>query len=516
MIPHPSVMRRCSLDKPDLPKPKTSLYQRPPSFQQGFPSSAFLYGDRQPGKRLAATPSAYSNMPKSLLAEELNNGKVTGKEVAPLGNRVDPFGQVLLAQQLLQKRREMVEEHACGAMATGCTKQTSAYHRHQAAISKVLGLREQLLDSLQGTDEKTLPAVPQSPACCVTVSGSSADAYQGDVGLSALPPPELPPIKTIPERFMLIGPPINVSRSYGALPPPPLSSKAATPGSSPPEPHHHEQLCPLGLDTMSGTEFQVALPVSARPSALITAHAAPAQQCCEDSDTATARQTVVPGQPKSGHVRFDTLLESGSSPQGVGVHGRSLTPPAHGSMLPRHSLDSIQLRDALIIRDSSPAGTGRPKCKGSPRIKSRRSRSSKQWLPVLHTPLLADVPPGAHTSSGYQTGLGHSSSHDTAAADSTPLHRLKSGISAGWQQLCKAGRRVMAVGHKLCKKLLSALGMLAEEQAQSLPAEHQAEDIAALAVQPQGQLGCQDVAGTPQPHRAFQAHPQGRLLRWRM
>ena len=49
-----------------------------------------------------------------MLAEELNNGKVTGKEVAPLGNRVAPFDPALLAQQSLQKRREMLEEHACG------------------------------------------------------------------------------------------------------------------------------------------------------------------------------------------------------------------------------------------------------------------------------------------------------------------------------------------------------------------------------------------------------------------
>jgi len=39
---------------------------------------------------------------------------VIGEELAPLGNRVDPFDQVLLAQQSLQKRREMLEEHACG------------------------------------------------------------------------------------------------------------------------------------------------------------------------------------------------------------------------------------------------------------------------------------------------------------------------------------------------------------------------------------------------------------------
>ena len=49
-----------------------------------------------------------------MLAEELINGKVIGEELAPLGNRVDPFDQVLLAQQSLQKRREMLEEHACG------------------------------------------------------------------------------------------------------------------------------------------------------------------------------------------------------------------------------------------------------------------------------------------------------------------------------------------------------------------------------------------------------------------
>ena len=74
----------------------------------------------------------------------------------------------------------------------------------------------------------------------------------------------------------------------------------------------------------------------------------------------------------------------------------------------------------------------------------------------------------------------------------------------------------MAAGQKLCKKLLPALGMQAEEQAQSLLAEHQAAEIAALAVQAQGHLGHQAVPGTPQPHRAFQAQPQGRLLRWRM
>ena len=334
---------------------------------------------------------------------------------------------------------------------------------------------------------------------------------------------------------MLTGPPIEVSWSYGALPPPPLLSKAATPGSlskaatpgsSPPDPHphQHEQLCPLGLDTMSGIEFQVAVPVPAPPAAPTTAQAAPAHQVsCEDSDTATAGQTAVPGQPKPRHVRFDSLVESESPTQGVSLLDRSLTPPAHASMLPCHILDSIQLDDALGLEDSSPAGTGRPKHKGTPRIKSRRSRSSKQRLPAsLHTPLLPDVvPEGAQTppDPGYQTRLGQSQSYsqDTAAATSTPLHRLKCGLAAGWQQLCKACRRVMAVGQKLCKKLLSALGMQKEEQAQSLLAEHQAAEIAAPALQPQGQpLEHQAVPGTAQPHRAFQAQPQGRLLRWCM
>ena len=340
---------------------------------------------------------------------------------------------------------------------------------------------------------------------------------------------------------MLTGPSIEVSWSYGALPPPPLSSraatpgslskaatpgclsKAATPGSSPPDPHphQHEQLCPLGLDTMSGIDFQVALPVPAPPAAPTTAHASPAQQVtCEDSDTATAGQTAAPGQRKPRHVRFDSLVEYESPTQAVSLHDRSLTPPANVSILSRHTLDSIQLDDALGVEDSSPAGTGRPKRKGTPRIKSRRSRSSKQRLPAsLHTPLLPDVvPAGAHSSSGYQTRLGQSqsSSQDTAAATSTPLHRLKSGLAAGWQHLCKAGRRVMAAGQKLSKKLLSAFGMRAEEQAQSLLAEHQAAEIAALAVQPNGHLGHQAVSGTSQPGRAFQAQPQGRLLRWRM
>ncbi len=98
-------MLRCSLDKPALPKPKTSLYQRPLRFQEGFPTSAFENG-------LAATPNV--NMPRSMLAEEMNHHEVTGTELAPLGNRVDPFDPALLAQQSLQKRREMLEEHACG------------------------------------------------------------------------------------------------------------------------------------------------------------------------------------------------------------------------------------------------------------------------------------------------------------------------------------------------------------------------------------------------------------------
>lgn len=320
---------------------------------------------------------------------------------------------------------------------------------------------------------------------------------------------------------MLTGPPIKVSRSYGALAPPPLSSKAATPGSSPPRLHQHEQLCLLGLDTMSGMAFQMAVSVPAPQAAPTTAHAAPAQHVShEDSDTIAAGQTAVPTQPNSCHVHFDSLVESESSSQGVSLLDRSLTPPAHASILPRNSLDSIQLDDALGIEDYSPVGTGRPKRKGIPRIKSRRSRSSKQRLPaLLHTPLLPDVvPAGAHGSSGYHARLGqsHSCSPDTAAAASTPLHRLKGGLAAGWQQLCKAGRTVMAVGQKLCKKLLSALGMQAGEQAQSLLAEHQAEEIAALAVQYQGHSGHQAVPGTPQLHRAFQAQPQGRLPRWRL
>ena len=350
---------------------------------------------------------------------------------------------------------------------------------------------------------------------------------------------------------MLVGPPIEVSRSYGALPPPPLPSQAATPEStspswsyealpspplsrqastpgstlaSPPDPqpHQHKQLCPSSLDTMSGIGFQVALPVPASPAAPTTAHTSPAQQAsCVDSDTATAGQTVVPGQPKSRHVRFDSLVESESPPHGVSLLDRSLTHPAHVSMLPRHSLNSIQLDNAHGMDNSSPAGTGKPKRKGTPRIKSRRSRSSKQRLPaLLHTPLLPDgaLQAAAHSSSIHQTRLGqsHSCSPDTAAAASTPLHRLKSGLAAGWQQLCKAGRRVMAAGHKLCKKLLSALGMQPDEQTRRLSAEHQAEEIRALAVQPQGHLGCQAVPGTPQPHRAFQAQPQGRLPRWRV
>ena len=252
---------------------------------------------------------------------------------------------------------------------------------------------------------------------------------------------------------------------------------------------------------MSGIEFQVAHEVpAAPPAARITAHVAPTPVSCEDSDTATAGQTAV---PKPRHVRFDSLVESQSSPQGVSLLDRSLNPSAHVFMLPRHILDSIQLDDALGEEDHSPAGTGRPKRKGPPRIKSRRSRSSKQRLPAsLHSPLLPDVvPAAAHSSSGYQTCLSHSQSYscDTAAAISTPLHRLKSGLAAGWQQLCKAGRRVMAAGQKLCKKLLSALGgMRAEEQAESLLAEHQAAEIAALAVQPKGSWGT----------RLFQARPR--------
>ena len=109
MTPPLSVLLRCSLDERALPRPKTSFYQRPSSFQEGFPVSAFQYADIQPDdrERLAATP-------KSLLAEELDNGRVTGQAVAPLGNRVDPSDPGLLAQQSLQKRREMLEEHACG------------------------------------------------------------------------------------------------------------------------------------------------------------------------------------------------------------------------------------------------------------------------------------------------------------------------------------------------------------------------------------------------------------------
>ncbi|KAL0037852.1 hypothetical protein WJX79_002025 [Trebouxia sp. C0005] len=173
MTPHLPVMLRCSLDKPALPKPETSLYQRPPSFQEGFAISAFQYGDKQPDKRLAALPSVYPNTPKSMLAEELHNDKVTGKEVAPLGKRVHPFDSVLLARQSLQKRRDMLEERACGK------------------------------------DDKTLPTVPWSPARSVTASETSAAAYQGNDELSAVPPPQLPPIKTSPERFMLTGPPIK-------------------------------------------------------------------------------------------------------------------------------------------------------------------------------------------------------------------------------------------------------------------------------------------------------------------
>jgi hypothetical protein len=109
MAPPLSVLLRCSLDKRALPKPKTSFYQRPSSFQEGFLVSAFQYRDTQPDdrERLAATP-------KSLLAEELDNGRVTRQAVAPLGNRVDPSDPGLLAEQSLQKRREMLEEHACG------------------------------------------------------------------------------------------------------------------------------------------------------------------------------------------------------------------------------------------------------------------------------------------------------------------------------------------------------------------------------------------------------------------
>ncbi len=112
MTPPLSVLLRCSLDKRALPKPKTSFYQRPSSFQEGFLVSAFQYRDTQPDdrERLAATP-------KSLLAEELDNGRVTRQAVAPLGNRVDPSDSGLLAQQSLQKRREMLEEHACGRLS---------------------------------------------------------------------------------------------------------------------------------------------------------------------------------------------------------------------------------------------------------------------------------------------------------------------------------------------------------------------------------------------------------------
>lgn len=112
MTPPLSVLLRCSLDKRALPQPKTSLYQRPTSSQDGFSISTVQHGE--PNERLAATPSVNSNMPRSVLAEDLNNDRVTGREVAPLGNQVAPFDSVLLAQQSLQKRRKMLEEHACG------------------------------------------------------------------------------------------------------------------------------------------------------------------------------------------------------------------------------------------------------------------------------------------------------------------------------------------------------------------------------------------------------------------
>ncbi len=301
---------------------------------------------------------------------------------------------------------------------------------------------------------------------------------------------------------MLTGPPIEVSRSFGALPPPPLSSKAATPGSSPPEPHQHEQLCPLGLDTMSGIDFQVAVPVSARPAAPIKAHATPAQQVsCEDSDTATAGQTAVPGQPKPRHVRFDSLVESEPSPQGVSLLDRSLTAPAHISMVPRHSLDSIQLDDALGMEDFSPAGTGRPKCKGTPRIKSRRSRSSKQRLPAsLHTPLLPGVvPAAAHSSSSHQTRLGQSRScsPDTAAAASTRLHRLKSGLSAGWQQLCKAGRRVWLLDRSCARSCSQHLACEQKSKHKACQLSTKQKKLGLLQSSPKGSWGA----------RLFPAHP---------
>ncbi|KAL0046563.1 hypothetical protein WJX82_003919 [Trebouxia sp. C0006] len=224
-----------------------------------------------------------------MLAEEMNHQEVSETELAPLGDRVDPFDPALLAQQLLQKRREMLEEHACGAMATEHTEITEQTSAHQATISKILGLREQLMDNLPGKDDKPVSAVPQFPARPATASDTSAATYQGKGGLSAVPSPQVPPIKTSPERLMLTGPPI---------------------------------------------------------------------------------ETAV---PKPRHARFDSLVESQSSPQGVSLLD-SLNPSAHVSMLPRHILDSIQLDDALGEEDHSPAGTGRPKRKGPPRIKSRRSR----------------------------------------------------------------------------------------------------------------------------------------------
>lgn len=195
--------------------------------------------------------------------------------------------------------------------------------------------------------------------------------------------------------------------------------------------------------------------------------------------------------------------------------GTALGSPAD-AVTPQHgSLDCSHFdNDALTMGDSTPDCTAKTARGRMPRIRSRRFRQSKQQLPpALLAPLLPSPTAAGGTNAAASCGgqrRSHAHSHDTAAAGNSPMQQLRSGLSAVWQQLCKAGRSVMATGKKLCRKLQQLLGVH-EEEAHRLLTEPQAEGLSALPAQPQGQRPGQGRAGQ------FQGpQPKSRLSHWRL
>ena len=205
---------------------------------------------------------------------------------------------------------------------------------------------------------------------------------------------------------------------------------------------------------------------------------------------------------QSAMMEFDTMSgitfpqpEAMSDPEPAAPDGAQIcsligTHTAAGSHVaaPRqHSPPWVDL-EVLPLENPSP---GRNNASGSirlPRIMRRGSRPSRQGVSDCLDPLLPTP---------------------SAKESKSALGRLGDSLSAVWQWLCKVGSGLMALGKKLRKQLLEALGM-EQEEAQRLLAQGQAEEIRALMVPSQGH------SLTHTQGRTLVAQPQRRTQRWRL